>query len=101
MIELLKNQVDAFAKEGDSYQKIGMVLGSLNVRDKKKNRENFVKTENKEKNESTYKLAPWALKYLPSFSNWEHTSKNDAPLGRWKDLCMELAFGWEKLRIIG
>lgn len=101
MIELKKNEVDAFAKEGDSYQKIGIVLSTLNVRDKKKNRENFVKTENKEKNESTYKLAPWVLRYLPSFSAWEHTSRNDEPLGKWKDLSIELAFGWEKLRIIG
>ena len=101
MIELLKNQVDAFAKEGDSYEKIGMVLSTLNIRDKKRNRENFVKTENKETGESTYKLAQWALRYLPSFQNWEHTSKNDVLTADWKKLCMGLAFGWEKLRIIG
>lgn len=101
MIELKKNEVDAFAKEGDVYQKIGMVLSALNVRDKKKNRENFVKLENKDEGKITYKLAPWALNYLPSFSEWEHISKESDPLGKWKDLCIELAFGLEKLRIIG
>lgn len=101
MIELKKNEVDAFAKEGDSYQKIGMVISALIVRDKKKRRESFVKFESPDKNESTYKLATWLLDYLPSFATWEHTTKNDAPLGKWQELCTGLAFGWEKIRIIG
>ena len=99
MIELKKNEVDDFVKNGDVYERLGMVIGSLQARDRKYGRGAFVARHESENVVNT--LATWILQYVPSLRDFKHVRKDGEPLGDWKTLCMNIAFGWEKLRIIG
>ena len=99
MIKLKRKEVDDFIKNGDVYERLGIVIGSLQVRDRKHGREAFV---TKYEGENVVKTpASWILRYAPSLHDFKHVGKNGEPLGEWKTLCINIAFGWEKLRIIG
>jgi hypothetical protein len=98
MIELKKKDVDNFVKEGNIHERLGMVISALNVRDRKR-RCNFKVVY--DKGQVTHTLSSYILTYVPSLADWSHTSSCEEISEEWKTLCTNIAFGWEKLRIIG
>ena len=95
-----KSEVDNFVRSGNIYERLGIVIGSLQVRDKKNlKREAFITSY--ADGFMTKKPAAWLLRYVPSLNDFEHKSKSDELTDDWKTLCTNMAFGHEKIRIIG
>lgn len=105
---LKKSEVDAYVMSGDIYERLGAVIGTLQIRDNK-----FMKREAFEKNkDGNYVLQSWLLAYVPSFKNFVHkddgnklvagmTAEEKEAWDNWKKMSLAMPFPKEELRIIG